>query len=228
MSKANVEKLKTKIAALLAKAGGSDNQHEAEAFAAKAQQLLDEHQLSIGDVIKTDPIERTVIAVGPKTAKPWHARLPQIVAKYYGCDLVSWHENGVIAYTAVGRESARITAAMMYPFIAEQVRAKALEYQKVTFFSRKRCMNDMTDAFYKRLLLLIRAQETTAAATGGHSRALVHVDEAKAWMNANMENLKQGKPFTVADNDITRELAAEISLAKQVTEADKFLALPSA
>jgi hypothetical protein len=220
MSKVNVEKLKRKIAALLAKAGGTDNQIEAEAFAAKAQALLTEHQLEIGDVVKTDPIERTVIFVGPKTKKDWHGLLPNAIAKYYGCKCVAFHEQGIIAYTAVGRESGRVMAAEMFPFLLEQVRLKALEYQKVTLFSRKRCMNDIVHAFVLRLQTLIKAQETTAAATGGHSRALVLVDEAEAWMKEHINDLTPGKRTTLQVNGLSEKLAGEISLAGQITDGD--------
>ncbi len=220
MSKANIEKLKKKIAALLAKAGGTDNAMEAEAFAAKAQQLLTEHQLEIGDVIKTDPIERSVIFVGPKTQKEWHKLLPNVIARFYGCKCVMFHERGVVAYTAVGRESGRIMAVEMFPFLLAQVREKALEYQKHTLFSRKRCMNDIVHAFTARLEDLIRAQETTAAATGGHGRALVLVDEAEAWMKANVEGLKAGKPMELTVNGLSEKLAGEISLAGQITDGE--------
>lgn len=216
--KPNIEKIKAKIAALLAKAGGTDNAHEAETFAAKAQQMLEEYQLEIGDLVKSDPIERTVIMVGPKTQRQWHKLLPTIVCRYYGCKCIAWHEQNIIAYTAVGRESARVTAALMFPFLVDQLRAKALEYQKITLFGRKKAMNDIVDAFTHRLQELIAASEKVAGAAGGHSRALVQVDEADAWMKANIEGLKEGgKPIELNGiNDHSARLAGEISLARQM------------
>lgn len=41
-----------KIAGLMAKANGTENEHEAAAFAAKAQEMLARHNLSEMDVLK--------------------------------------------------------------------------------------------------------------------------------------------------------------------------------
>jgi hypothetical protein len=225
MSKQNVEKLKKKIAALLAKAGGTDNEHEAASFAAKAQQMLEEHQLEIGDVVKTDAIDQSVVFVAPFTNRKWHDLIPPIMAEYYGCKVFRQKQPGMTAYLAVGRESSRITLALMLPFVVDQLRHQAAEYRKRTYFSMKKSMEDVCDAFYFRIRRLIDAQEQLATATGGHSRALVHVDEAQAWMNENKTGLTS-KNIKVGETELAKEFADKINLARHLEgEKDDKLAL---
>ena len=158
MSQKNVEKLKKKIAALLAKAAGTDNEHEAASFAAKAQELLAEHQLEIGDVVKTDPLDQSVICIMPKTAKNWHWQLPMYLAKFFGCEMYRHLQAGQTAMVAVGRESARVTTVMMFPFILKEVRAAAAELRKRKSYSTAKCMQMVVDNFCLRVADLLAEQ----------------------------------------------------------------------
>lgn len=95
-------KILTRIKALLAKANGTDNQHEAEVFLAKAQELLQEHQLdssALDDV--DDPIEVGRVAFTAAAKPPsWHKNLFIAVGCYYGCQVaistrIERNKNGV-------------------------------------------------------------------------------------------------------------------------------------
>lgn len=216
MTQKNVDKIRDKIAKLLAKANGTDNRAEASSFMAKVEELLTAHQLEIGDIAKKDQIERTVIFMAPKTLKEWHKNIPNIVARYYGCQMIMVRKGDVVYMTAIGRESTRVTADMMMPFILDQLRAEAAEYQKKTLFSRKRCMQDICDAFYLRLQDLIRAREKVEASHGRTDRALTLLDESEVWLNEMFPDIKEtkGKPLNITD--LAVEHAKNINLDKQV------------
>lgn len=49
-----IQKIKARIMALLAKANGTDNEHEAEAFLAKAMELMQQYQLDVSDMVDAD------------------------------------------------------------------------------------------------------------------------------------------------------------------------------
>lgn len=116
-----IEKLKSKILALLRKAEGTDNEHEADTFASKARELMDQHRLTMRDLTTmSDPMGRTVVLC------PYDNREYVVMAaaagRYLGCDVLTnkvWSESkrrmvrGVIF---LGRESARVTAELLTPF----------------------------------------------------------------------------------------------------------------
>jgi hypothetical protein len=222
MTQKNIDKIKNQIAALLAKAEGTDNQHEAESFAAKAAEMLEKHQLSLGDVVKNDPLERSVICMLPKTRKVWHTLLPNIVGRYYGCKVVCMQEQSADVYVAVGRESARVVAVLMYPFIRDELRAAAQTLRKETLFSAGKCMQMVVENFVIRIQDLMAAAEKVAAASGNgnssHSRALVQIDEADAWMKANIDGLKFGKEIKLTPDARARELADGVKLGGQIDD----------
>lgn len=130
------ERIKRIITALLAKARGTDNEHEAEAFLAKAMDMMQQYQLDISDMVDADdPIIHHTGLSQAASGHAWRWKLYSSVAKLYGCKsihvdvgyrpgkngkLTAWHEQRL-----VGRESAIITTDLMYPWIVEQVRKAA-------------------------------------------------------------------------------------------------------
>lgn len=138
-----LKKMKAIIQALLAKAKSTDNEHEAEAFLAKAMELMQRHQLEASDLSDSDdPVIDHMGLSNAKTGHAWRWKLHRAVAHLYGCKTVYWEcylkdEDGRLRYgkngmplegyelRAVGRESAIITTDLMYPWIVEQVRYHA-------------------------------------------------------------------------------------------------------
>jgi hypothetical protein len=216
MTQKNVDKIKDKISKLLAKAHGTDNSAEASSFMAKVEELLTAHQLSIGDVVKNDPLERTVLFIAPINPRPWHQEIPQIVAEYYGCKLIAVHQRQATLMVAVGRESTRVTAELMIGFIVEQLREAAKEYRKATNYSMRKSMQDVCDNFVHRLQELIAARNTVAEAHGNTARALVLLDEADAAMKELFPEMttKAGKQLEI--NPLARELADKVKIERQV------------
>jgi len=216
MSKKNVDKIKDKISKLLAKANGTENKAEAAAFMAKVEELLEQHQLEIGDVVKTDPLERTIVFVAPITPRDWQRMVPNIVCQYFGCKMFTQRQRQATLCVAVGRESTRVTTELMLPFILEQLREQAAEYRKKTLFSSRKAMDDVCAAFVIRVNQLIHARRTVAEAHGSKERALVLIDEADAWMNEHMADLKKGKAVNLETNALAAEYADRVKLDRNL------------
>jgi hypothetical protein len=191
--------IKRKIQALLAKANGTDNEHEAEAFMAKAMDLLAEHQLDLGELVgDDDPILHHVGLKQASSGHAWRWRLYSAVAQFYGCKSIhvdvgymtnpdgSFVRNKAgkliegYEQRLVGRESAIITTDLMYPWIASQVRAKAKEVAAITGMSEQGQAKRVAAALIQRIYRLIadakRAEPQTAAARN----ALVILDQVTA------------------------------------------------
>lgn len=116
-----VQKLKVKIAALLRKADRTDNEHEAEAFGAKARALIQEHRLTMQEVLgSTDPMGRSQIFCPYQDRA--YVELASGAARYLGCSCLfgmgwDYTRHRRARYVVfVGRESARVTAELMTPF----------------------------------------------------------------------------------------------------------------
>jgi hypothetical protein len=219
MTQKNVDKIKKKIAALLAKAQGTNNAHEALAFTEKAHDMLREHQLEIGDLAEKDPLNITTIWRGPKTHKNWHLLIPSIVAKYYGCKAVKIPDRDATHLIAVGRESARITCSMMVPFIVDQLRRLADQLSKETNFSLGKCMQLVCDNFVIRVQNYLAAQDAVEHAKGG-SRELALIDEAAQWFAEQGNDLRDGKQVRLQADARARELADQVALNMQIGGGD--------
>ncbi len=124
-----------KIKALLAKAASTDNQHEAELFLAKAQELMAKHQLEAEDLERDDPIDMSVGSRANGGAAPdWDFQLMFAVSKYFGCKSIQYwtavdgKKSGEYQMRMVGRESARITAIEMHKYLVATVRRLGREH----------------------------------------------------------------------------------------------------
>lgn len=85
-----VEDVLRKIAALMAKSDGTENEHEAAVFAAKAQEMLARHNLTMMEVLKRNAAERDemvgeVEVASEHDASGWRAELMRAVAEFYFC-----------------------------------------------------------------------------------------------------------------------------------------------
>lgn len=151
MTNEQIQKIKTRIQALLAKARSTEHEAEAELFMGKAMELLEQYQLDIGDLTDAnDPIQNHMGLHAAASGHAWRWKLYRAVGALYGskgiyvqCSLKDdkgeyvrdKHGRLIDAYEfrLIGRESAIITTNLMYPWIVSQVRdaAKAICKQHV-------------------------------------------------------------------------------------------------
>lgn len=213
-------KIKSKIAALLAKARGTDNEHEAETFLAKAMQMLEEHQLTLGDVDGADdPIGWNAGLDCTKWTASWQADIYSALARLYGCRVVKVHKWKGYFLELIGRESAVVTTDLMFQWIKEQVNAKGRELFKAG--GAPNAANGarlVGNALVRRIWTLVREQEK---AEGGPKtaaiakNALVTQDRVLAVMEEHYGKLGKGRATKTSTSASARELAGGIGLHRQ-------------
>ena len=214
-------KIIDRIRKVLALANGTDNAAEAELMMAKVSAMLEEHNLSMLDLDtleSDDPVGYDANAITALVNDKWYINLAFQVARYYGCDgykmQLTKNKTGL---TIVGRESNRVTALLMMPYIKQQVMAEGRrlvheapwDYRNSRIASRR-----VANALIIRISRLVaekKRQEEQRVSSG--SRALVPVDAIDAIMKAH--NVRPGRATSRATDRRAAEAAEGISLYRQ-------------
>lgn len=223
-------KIKQRIQALLAKAQGTDNEHEAAAFMAKAEQLLEEHQIELWQLGDADDLMGSDIMFSGTSSSPtWRRHLLFAVAKYYGCRSVRQftpkQTRSGMDYTGfdihiIGRESSRITVNLMMPFILEQCNEAGRRlFRQGHAGSAAALTRRVANALCARIQRLIYEQERAVAsgAKGSalQSRALVVVDELKSFIDKEFGKLSKPTTRVKSTTAAARDAAERVSLYRQ-------------
>lgn len=221
------DKIISRIRALLAKANGTDNQHEAEAFLAKANQLLEEHQLHSADLgDQDDPIQAGVGAFrAPAKSPSWHKNLFIAVGMYYGAKVAlsssieknsngNWQEVKTVELTA--RVSTIETTRLMFPWIKAQCnelgRDLAARYPSLTASQHaRRVGNALTSRIHR--LIYERNQEPPKTVAG--ENALVILNQVEARFKDHYGELRESRKASSRTHQAAREAADSIGLHRQ-------------
>lgn len=215
-----------KIQKLLAKADSSTHPEEAEAFMTKAQQLLKDHGLSlldIGRLDKDDPVGKLQDhdRLYANSNASWRTIVANELAQYYGCRLVTnriWRD-GNTYWTIFGRESARVTFSLMWPFVDRQILAAGRQgYREGHYKSTKQAHAAVGRAMAVRLVRLNR-ERIKAEPQGTGVNALVPVDLIQQLMEETYPSLRVGKQKSLKYDAEAAKLAAGISLYQQTKAA---------
>lgn len=223
-------KIKAKIAALIAKANGTDNEHEREAFMAKAQALLEEHQLSMGDMIDGDDpvIHSEGMDSQGKWIPSWHRHIYRALGNLYGCESVhvvsgmvkdgrykeTWRQE------LVGRESAIVTTEMMFPWIKGEIMRLGREIAKETGNTPAREQRSVANALETRIWKLVRANKPKEDDSRLSAKnALVTIDRVKQVVAEHYGDLSDGRRSGRTSGAAAREAAAGIGLHRQAGSA---------
>lgn len=236
-------KIKARIQALLAKANSTEHEAEAEAFLAKANELLREYQLDVADLVDSDdPVVHHVGVRGATSGHAWRWRLYSAVAQLYGCQTIhvdvgfrkadgsEWRGardgKGVPYYEQrlVGHESAVITTDLMYPWIVGQVRAKAREIvAKVKDEHPDEAMSEQGQAKrvaaaliqrIQRLIAKDRAEQVGAPNEAARNALVVVTNAVKAKFDELYPNTTDIKGRVKTDH-LSRQAADSIGLHRQ-------------
>lgn len=219
------QKMAAKIKALLAKASSTEHEAEAEAFMAKAQQLLEEHQIDAamldGD---DDPVKVHLDGLQRTDKDPtWHKHLYSALAQLYGCKVVYWsawvrhHPGFTIQLT--GRESAITTVELMYPWVKERCleagRRLAKQYPDMNSSQYARRVGN---ALVHRIHFLLAQQKNEPPRTEAAGRnALVTQDRVQQVFDEHYgDSLKPARNTAISTSAAARREAEGISLHRQM------------
>lgn len=210
-----IEAIKEKIAKLLAKAEGTNNEAEAAAFLAKVNELLERHQIAMHEIrdlkVDNDPMGMTVSDVKLYASMSWAPSLCASLAAFYGCKTVRTRTGANTSkITFIGRESARITCDLMIGYIISQVRVGAKRMEGV---SKSVAERKVGDALTIRLMRLAQTNESERQVAVG--KGLIPVTDVDAYMREQFTNLKEGRGRKVRLDAQARDIAERISIHRQ-------------
>lgn len=225
----NIEALKDKIAKLLAKAEGTNNAAEADAFLAKAMELLEKYQIDIHEIRsrtgrESDPYGHEKGTANLYTSAVWYRGVAVALARYYGCEFIYNKKNMNIIYTLVGRQSSRTTTELMLPFVLSQVTIVARKYMKEQLavghkIHERAATAHIGAALEQRIWKLILANREHRRDL--ESRALVPVDPEKEYIAKTWGRLGTGTSTYRNTTSDARRHAEDISLNVQATHDKK-------
>ena len=220
MTEQSKDKITKIIKALLAKAAGTDNENEAAIFAAKAHEMMERYQIEVSDVLKDDPVDRSKPYSATSSSPSYKKHLWVAIARYYGCKtVISWKTHTDYEVHIIGRESSRITAELMYPFIMEQVRKEGRRIAPEMGLKPEASIRDVANALVLRINRLIAEQERNQPkpATVAGKNALVVTSAVNQLMEQLYPRLKNVNGRGIGTNSAARGAAEGISLNRQAT-----------
>lgn len=213
------ESLKTRIAALLAKAEGTDNEFEAASFMAKVNELLEKHQIEMHEIRATsgdkDPMGKEDGETKLYASMTWARDVAGALALFYGCKFVFWRQGNHFPYATVGRASARQTFELMLPFVISQVRQRARKFAAERGITSSVAEREIGQALWIRIHDLVRAAEESRENLAG--KGLIPVSDLDAAMAEFFPVLKKGKARTATFSSSAREEASRIGIQPQAT-----------
>jgi Protein of unknown function (DUF2786) len=156
-----------KIRKLLAKAEGTDNVNEAEAFSAKAAQLIAEHRVDpqhVRDALAHGALGLRRIALGRGAYVRARLALLDAVARNQDCEVV--FETGPCGTTAViaGYESDLEVAEVLYTSLHAQAAAQMNGFRSRTPAATQRWRRSFLFGFANRVAEQLEAARANAAA----------------------------------------------------------------
>lgn len=181
-------KIVNRIKGLMAHAGNCQTQEEAEAYMAKAFDLLAKHNLSMANLDATDQEKVNRDEHHGRTwNQPWEAQVWQAVAELYFCDFwITSRGTDPSTYNVVGRESNRLTVENVAEMVVETGKRMARAYAKDNPGNSVSLSNNFKKGFARGVCL--KAKELMEAAkqegtTGSNALVVLSVYEQTALEN---------------------------------------------
>lgn len=219
----NIEDVKRKCAAMLAKAASTDNIQEAEAFLAKAHEMMEKYQLELYELQTDDPMGSDARRCAGTDA--WIYRVLAASAKYWGAKVmwekhtnITWGPvNQRIGYRIFGPESARTLHAVMIDYLNAQVRYQGRLYARDHGCSVSIGTRNVGIAFAARLNDLAAANKVHR--DGLAAKALVPVDTNQQLVESYYKKIGVSPNMRSGYTASAIDYAGKISLAKHVPGA---------
>jgi hypothetical protein len=184
----------------------SSNAHEAAAAAAKANALIDEYRLSVGqlqDTSNEDPLthDQSEPLLQADRAMRWRKTLAQALTKHYGCYIWNNTARRTVYYVVAGRKSDVEVLRYMFAYIS-------LECERITQNQAKGRGRTFAESyrrgFVDGVLSQLQASRATAVKASSDPMALVKLDDrakdAEALVKGNVR-LEKGKKASYSRTD---------------------------
>ena len=229
------KKIAAKIQALIAKAQSTEHEAEAEIFMAKAMEMLERHQIDMGDLLDADDpvIVETEGFEQTESSPSWYKDLYVAVGALYGCRSVI---NPKLIHTSrgnarwgfsielTGRQSAIVTAQLMFPWIKQQCFEKGRhlvrEHLGVSDQNEeKKQARRVGNALVQRIWRLVHAEKVKNAepVTAAARNALATIDRVDQVFNDHYGELGKSKNRPTVTNSAARAAAGSIGLHRQTS-----------
>lgn len=209
-------KIKAKIAALLAKAKGTDNEHEAGTFLAKAMEMLEQHQLTMGDLEDADdPVRHSDGLDCTKWTASWQVDVYRALAHLYGCKSVKVHLMKGFKMELVGRESSLVTTDLMFDYVKGECNRLGRDLYKAGGApDAAKGARLVGNALVKRIWTLVPREDKPRTDAVGKNQ-LVTKSRVLQVMEEHYGKLGKGRATRTATSSSARELAGGIGLHRQ-------------
>lgn len=212
--------IREKIQKIIDKARSTTSEAEAETLFAKAQEMMEKHQIEACDLgDNSDPIGMTVGANGQSGPSAYRPLVQRALATYYGARTIRmWQDQKHYRIEIVGPESARITTELMTEYCWDQIKAEATRLANEGHGKRDAMIRKVANAFVLRLNALNAKQTENSVprTVSAQKNALVVKDATDAWVAKHYQGLKSvtgGKRSTTA---AAAGAAAGISINRQM------------
>jgi hypothetical protein len=211
------DKIKAKISKLLAKAEGGATGAEQDAFMAKVNQLLEEHQIGLHEVRGIGDNDPIVSIEGEVTrSHEWPSRVGFALAAYYGGKLIRFsykHTKARYKYVVIGRQSACTTFELMFPFILTQTLKQSRQYARDYGITNAKAERNVGMALAARIWSLVPVAEERR--TDLAKNALVPVSDVAAAVEKMFGKVGSVKQLARADYS-AKAYADKVSLNRHV------------
>ncbi len=220
------EEMFNKIRGLLRKAEGTDNEHEAEAFYSKAQELImryaiDEEQMWANDPEKRSKIETLDVAIADRSAgADDKRRILHACAKANRCQM--WYSPGMSRSTIAGYTSDILFVEMLFSSIVTQMNFKlAIGLATNPLIHPKTFRNSFQAGFADRIsqrFSEMNRQRTEDLKTEGTGMELVLADRASKVAQWVDENIRLGRAKASSSRNINSKAFGDGRTAANQTD----------
>lgn len=210
--------IKDKIAKILAKANSTTNEDEAAVFLAKAEALMEQHQIDLDDLGSDDPMGRYIGLTGTSSSPTWQRHLLNVVARYFGATTVRTLRGGAFELHVLGAESARMTVELMFPFIMEQVRKEGRKEAAAMGMTKEQAIRRVANALTLRVSHMLAADREKADApksVAARNALVVRGTALTNYLGEQFPHLRPTKSRGIGTNEIAMAAAGRVSLHRQ-------------
>ncbi|WP_298981498.1 DUF2786 domain-containing protein [uncultured Roseibium sp.] len=218
------DEITKRIRALLAKAAGTSNVHEAEAFAAKAHELLAKHNLALADLAEEDAPDREVWETPQGVPDAWARNIWVAVATTYFCKPLEAEAGSKRFIQLIGAPHNVAVTVEMSKYLIHTVRRLAKRHSAASSLRRSFCNGACWQLCIRLEKIRTERQQPNTCSTGSNLPAVYETEqrrnEAHAAKLYGKMKQKRSRSTRADPSFLAGSLAAKaIGLDQQVSQA---------